>query len=92
MEILQGIKDEKQFVLVKNYLSAFPLAKVREPYTYINAAKIYRKCKRKGVTIRSPIDCLIAQIAIENDLSILHRDRDYDNISKVVKDLKVLKI
>jgi len=92
MEILQGIREKEQFNQVKEYLSAFPLAKIHEPQTYIKAADIYRKCKKKGITVRSPIDCLIAQIAIENDLYILHRDRDYTNIAKIIKELKIVKI
>jgi len=33
------------------------------------------------VTIRSLIDCLIAAIAMEQEATVLHRDRDFDRIS-----------
>lgn len=47
-----------------------------------DAAHIYRVCRRAGDAIRSLNDCLIAAIAIRNDVPILHRDRDYDAIAR----------
>jgi len=44
-------------------------------------------CRRAGITIRSSIDCLIARVAIEHGLMLLHDDRDFERISKVVPDL-----
>jgi predicted nucleic acid-binding protein len=37
----------------------------------------------KGITVRSTADCLIAQIAIENKLLLLHNDRDFEAMSAV---------
>ncbi|MGH3262719.1 MAG: PIN domain-containing protein, partial [Trebonia sp.] len=45
-------------------------------------ARIYRACRSLGETIRSLNDCLIAAIAIRNDVPVLHRDRDYDSIAR----------
>ncbi len=47
-----------------------------------DAAHIYRVCRRAGETIRSLNDCLIAAIAIRNDVAVLHRDRDYQAIAR----------
>jgi predicted nucleic acid-binding protein len=47
------------------------------------------RCRRKGMTIRSTIDCLIAQIAIEHDLELLHSDRDFENMVSVIPELKI---
>jgi predicted nucleic acid-binding protein len=52
--------------------------------SFAEAARIYFNCRRKGVTIRSTIDCIIAQTAIEYDLLLLHNDRDFDAIAKIV--------
>jgi predicted nucleic acid-binding protein len=41
-------------------------------------------CRKKGITIRSTIDCLIAQTALENDLILLHEDYDFDLMAKVI--------
>jgi predicted nucleic acid-binding protein len=59
--------------------------------TYIDAARIYRECRNNGKTVRSTIDCIIAAICLENDLSILHKDRDYDIIQEFIG-LKVVKV
>jgi predicted nucleic acid-binding protein len=91
-EVLQGVKTEKDFEKVKKYLDTqrfYTLKEEREPYA--SAAKIYFKCRKKGITIKSTIDCLIAQTAIENNLYLLHNDSDFDNIAKVV-DLKMFNL
>jgi len=91
-EILQGVKTEKDFEKVKKYLNTqrfFTLKEERE--SYASAAKIYFKCRKKGITINSTIDCLIAQTVIENNLYLLHNDSDFNNIAKVV-DLKMFSL
>jgi predicted nucleic acid-binding protein len=47
-----------------------------------DAAAIYRTCRRAGETIRSLNDCLIAAIAIRNDVAVLHHDRDFEVIAR----------
>jgi predicted nucleic acid-binding protein len=39
--------------------------------------------RRTGLTIRSSVDCLIAACALRNDLTILHRDRDFRSLAKI---------
>jgi predicted nucleic acid-binding protein len=91
MEILQGIKDDKKHQITKNYLLEFPMYEPSGNDTYIDAARIYRECRNNGKTIRSTIDCIIAAICLENDLSVLHKDRDYDIIHECTG-LKVFKV
>jgi len=61
------------------------------PATYVRAAHIFRSLRRKGVTIRKTVDCMIASVAIEHDLFLLHNDRDFDLIAADSK-LRVLNI
>jgi len=49
---------------------------------YLEAAEIYRLGRRKGITIRSSNDCLIAAIAIKNRVPVWHADRDFDSIAR----------
>ena len=79
-EILQGIKNDKQFRQIKENLIAFNLLKDDAYEMAIKAASLYRKLRKKGITIRKSNDCLIAQYAIQNSLNILHQDRDFDLI------------
>jgi predicted nucleic acid-binding protein len=92
-EVLQGVKTEKDFDRVKKYLDTqrfYFLNDERE--SFASAARIYFRCRKKGFTIGSTIDCLIAQIAIENKLFLLHNDSDFDNIAKVIPDLKLFNL
>jgi predicted nucleic acid-binding protein len=43
------------------------------------------------VTVRSTIDLILVQIALEHDLALLHNDRDFDNIALVISDLIIYK-
>ena len=56
---------------------------------FLEAAEIYREGRRRGYTLRSSIDCLIAAIAIENGIPVRHRDRDYDAIGRYTR-LKIV--
>lgn len=80
-EILQGIKRDNDFERTREILEDLlylPTSKA----TFFRAAQIYRSCRKKGITIRKPIDCMIASICIENSVFILHNDRDFDHIGK----------
>ena len=84
-EVLQGVKTEKDFSEVKEYLDTqrfYSLKNQKE--SYAAAAKIYFQCRKKGITISSTIDCLIIQTALEHNLFLLHNDGDFDNARKVV--------
>ncbi len=52
---------------------------------YEEASEIFRIGRRKGMTIRSSIDCLIAAIAIENKIPVSHLDRDFKSIAQFTK-------
>ena len=79
-EILQGIKDDALYETTKEYLLEFPMIKPKGTETYIKAAEIFRKSRKQGMTIRKTIDCIIAAIAQENNLALLHNDSDFEVI------------
>lgn len=80
-EILQGIRYDAFYEETKRHLLEFPLFEPAGLLTYLHAADIYRTCRRRGKTIRSTIDCLIAAIAIEHGLTLIHKDRDFAHIA-----------
>jgi hypothetical protein len=55
----------------------------------IGAANIYRKLRKKGLTIRKSNDCLIAWFSIKNSLEIVHNDRDFDVILNNIELLRI---
>jgi len=80
-EILQGIRDDSQHRTVREYLFLF--SKIDIQFSdYEDAADIYRNLRKRGITIRSPIDCLIAALAIRHRLFLLHKDRDFTVIAR----------
>jgi hypothetical protein len=82
LELLQGVSDEKEWGLLGNYLSTQYYLEASQD-TWAEAARIYFELRRKGVTINSPVDCCIAQIALENGAFLLHRDKDFEKISRI---------
>jgi hypothetical protein len=56
----------------------------------VAAARTWFDARRRGLTIRSAADCLIAQIALENDAFLLHDDDDFERIARV-RPLKTLR-
>ena len=87
-EILAGLRNEDTFRQIKTELSHLYHVDPRYPETYISTANIYRKGRSSGITIRKMIDCLIAQVAIENGLFLLHDDEDFIKIAAFT-DLKI---
>ena len=84
-EILQGARTRKEYTILNEYLSTQRFFHPKDQLvSYAGAADIYFSCQRKGVTIRSTIDCLIAQIALEHDLFLLHNDKDFTAMAPVI--------
>ena len=82
LELLQGAKGQKEWTLLDDYLSTQYYLEASE-YTWREAARIYFELRRQGITINSPIDCCIAQIALEYDSLLLHRDKDFERVSRI---------
>ena len=82
-EVLQGFRDDGEFEAARRCLLAFPVARLRDKDSYLEAAQIVRQCRKQGITIRKTADGIIARTAIENDLHLLHRDSDFDRIASV---------
>jgi predicted nucleic acid-binding protein len=81
-EFLMGLRLESDFVKYKfqfQYLNSY---KSDWEKTSIDAAKLYFDLRKKGVTIRKGTDCLIAQVALENDTLLVHLDSDFELIAE----------
>jgi predicted nucleic acid-binding protein len=90
LELLQGSKNESEYEILKEYLSSLPFYELKYGQrSYENTARLYMQCREHGITIRSTIDLIIAETALENNLYILHNDNDYTNMAKVIAELKI---
>ena len=89
-ELLQGVATAEAFERLERYLASQRRVELSDPWLgAVEAARIYGACRAAGVTIRSSVDCLIARIAIEHDLALLHDDRDFEDIARVVSELRL---
>ena len=82
MELLQGCKNEVEWAKMSSYLANQNYISPNYDSIWENSARLYFELRRKGITIRSNIDCAISIIAIENNLALYHYDRDFEAIAK----------
>jgi hypothetical protein len=82
-EILSGIKDEKKYLILKQYMEAFEDEKI-ETIDYENAALISNKCISKGFAVTA-IDALIVAFVVRNGWEIYTKDKDFDRYEKISK-------
>ena len=80
-EVLQGIRDERQYSQVKRGLDNL-IYLDSDKTTFELAATIYRELRKQEVTIRNSIDCLIASTVIQHGVHLLDKDRDYEHIDQ----------
>jgi predicted nucleic acid-binding protein len=88
-EVLQGIRDDKLFEKIKKILLKHIMTDINTIEATNKAIDIYRTLRKKGITIRKSMDCLIASYAIIGKMFLLHRDADFTEIAKEFK-LKIL--
>jgi predicted nucleic acid-binding protein len=80
-EILQGIRSDEEHANTRHFLKRLPCLTARAPATFLHAADLYRRCRKRGVTIRSTVDCLIAAVCLETRTPLLHHDADFDHLT-----------
>ena len=82
LELLQGAKNEQEWQRLDTYLATQYYLEATEN-TWRDAARIYFELRKNGITINSPIDCCIAQLTIETQVLLLHRDKDFERIARI---------
>jgi predicted nucleic acid-binding protein len=77
-EFLQGFKTDSDFSDAKKLINSFRYHGIVGKKIAIKSAENYRLLRKRGITIRKTIDVIIGTFCIENNLSLLHNDRDFD--------------
>ena len=77
-EVLQGFKSDRDFNQAKKLLTSLVMVEMLGQEIAIQAARNFRSLRDRGITVRKTIDTIIATYCIENDLALLHSDRDFD--------------
>ena len=78
LELLLGARDERHATAIEQNLLRFETRPVLNRNIAAQAARISRKLREKGVTIRKTADLFIGTFCIEGGHALLHRDRDFD--------------
>ena len=84
-EILLGIKTDAGANHIAGLLAVFETPQEPQRRDYIEAAKLFRLCRTKGYTVRSVVDCIIAQLCLRDGDELLSKDRDFKAIAKCTK-------
>ena len=82
-ELLQGARTPETYSVVWHTILAARMLDDPMPFErFERAAQIYRFCRDDGYVISSSFDCLIAACAIDNDVPLLQKDRDFEKIAE----------
>lgn len=90
VEILQGASSTRDFERLRRYFDPLQIYRPRDSLESLaEAARLYLRCRQAGFTVRSTADCMIARIAIEHDLLLVHNDRDFEVIQSIEPELRI---
>ena len=89
-EVLQGISDDQEHYNLKEKLFSLNILIIDPLDAALGASELYRTLRKKGISIRKTNDTLIAFYCIYYNIPILHKDRDFNAISKHSK-LKIFR-
>jgi predicted nucleic acid-binding protein len=77
IEVLQGIKNNNHYITTKRLLEKLIYFEMLNKDIVMKTIENYRFLRKKGITIRKTIDCIIATFCIENNITLLHNDKDF---------------
>jgi hypothetical protein len=77
-EVLQGFRSDPDYEAARQALMRLRQVAMLNPELAVQSARNYRQLRKAGITIRKTLDCLIATYCIENQVELLHCDRDFD--------------
>jgi predicted nucleic acid-binding protein len=83
-EVLQGCRSEAGAAEVETALREFVIVSLCAPELAVRAAANYRLLRRRGVTIRTTIDMIIGTFCIESGHMLLHSDRDFEPMERLL--------
>ncbi len=84
MEVVAGARTDEREADLRRLLARFTLLRFDPVADFDVAARIYRDCRRIGVTPRGMVDCMIASVAQRHSATLLARDRDLEAVAEVV--------
>ena len=83
-EFLQGFRNEKEYQAAKEIMESLEYHDFVGKKITLQSAQNFRILRRSGITVRKTIDVIIATFCIENGFELLHNDRDFDSMEKIL--------
>jgi predicted nucleic acid-binding protein len=84
MEVLAGARSEARERDLRRLLSRFALVRFDPVADFDGAARVYRRCRARGVSPRGLVDCMIAAVALRAEAALLAWDRDLEAVASVL--------
>lgn len=84
MEVLAGARDERRADELRQLLTSFRWLPVQPVADFEGAARVYRSCRRAGITPRGLTDCMIVSMALRSEASLLAADDDFVRMAEVL--------
>lgn len=84
MEVVAGARSDERESDLRRLLLRFDLLRFDVAADFDAAARIYRSCRRAGVTPRGMVDCMIASVARRHGARLLAHDADMNRVARVV--------
>ena len=83
-EVLQGFRSDVAFERARKVLTRLPLIEP-DVEAHVRAARLHRMLRRRGVTVRGAVDCVIAQACLDASAELLSADRDFERIAQYTR-------
>jgi predicted nucleic acid-binding protein len=84
MEVTAGARDDRAAARLRDLLLSFSFLPFDAVADFDAASRIYRRCRRHGVTPRGMVDCMIAAVAWRHRTALLARDADLTRVAGVM--------
>ncbi|NIA18871.1 MAG: PIN domain-containing protein [Xanthomonadaceae bacterium] len=81
-EVLQGFRKENEYKKAKEVMSILACQQLGGYEIAIKSAENYRKLRKKGITVRKTIDVIIGTFCINENIPLLHDDKDFEPMVK----------
>jgi len=80
-EVLQGFRTDTGFQRARRVLVSLSMIHPSLD-CHVRAARLYRTLRRRGVTVRGAVDCVIAQTCLDVGAELLSPDADFEHIAR----------
>lgn len=84
MEVTAGARSAAREQDLRRLLGRCSLLRFDAAVDFDAASRIYRTCRRSGVTPRGMIDCMIASVAHRYNATLLAADTDLRRVAQVI--------